>query len=46
MKLNTSDQQWRVSQSVKDCSRMNFVTVTLIEQEDDPKVIFHRLRHW
>lgn len=46
MKLNTSDQEWRVLLSVKSWSRMNFVTVTLPEQEDDPKVISQRSRHW
>jgi len=46
MKLNTGDQEWRVLLSVKSWGRMNFVTVTLPEQEDDPKVISQRFTAW
>ena len=46
MKLRAEDQEWRVLQSVKSWNRMNFITVTLIEQEDDPKVISSRFTAW
>ena len=42
MRLRKDEQQWRVEQSVKGWTRMNFVTVTLAEQEDDPKIISKR----
>lgn len=42
MRLKTSEQEERVTWSVAEWQRMNFVTVTLIEEEHDPKVISKR----
>jgi len=42
MRLRTDEQQWRVEQSVKEWTRLNFATVTMAEEEQDPKVITKR----
>lgn len=42
MRLTASEQAERVSWSVKSWNRLNFLTGTLAEAEDDPKVISKR----
>ncbi|MEY3481420.1 MAG: hypothetical protein RIQ71_2195 [Verrucomicrobiota bacterium] len=42
MRLRTDEQQWRVERSVKDWPRLNFVTATLREEMQNPRVISER----
>ncbi len=42
MRLTTDEQEWRITQSVKNWNRMSFFTATLVEEEHDPKVISAR----
>lgn len=46
MKLSASEQGERVAWSVKTWNRLNFVTATLAEAEDDPRVISARWAHF